>query len=74
MEIRYLPIPHLHILASSTTILDKIYEGFCFRHGKNRDVPLITIEKLRAAVDPRLPKPGMSIRVEILEQSKHSWF
>lgn len=62
--------PHIRIINddSRDISMQKIYEDFCFRNGKNRDEPFIyTIEKLRAAFDPRLPKPDiMSIRVEIL--------
>ncbi|QFZ30488.1 putative transcription-associated protein [Clavispora lusitaniae] len=62
--------PHIRIINddSRDVSMQKIYEDFCFRNGKNRDEPFIyTIEKLRAAFDPRLPKPDvMSIRVEIL--------
>lgn len=62
--------PHIRIINddSRDISMQKIYEDFCFKEGKNRDEPFIyTIEKLRAAFDPRLPKPDiMSIRVEIL--------
>lgn len=62
--------PHIRIVNddSRDISMQKIYEDFCFKNGKNRDEPFIyTIEKLRAAYDPRLPKPDiMSIRVEIL--------
>lgn len=62
--------PHIRIINddSRDISMQKVYEDFCFRNGKNRDEPFIyTIEKLRAAFDPRLPKPDiMSIRVEIL--------
>lgn len=62
--------PHIRIINddSRDISMQKIYEDFCRRNGKNRDEPFIyTIEKLRAAFDPRLPKPDiMSIRVEIL--------
>lgn len=62
--------PHIRIINddSRDVSMQKIYEDFCFKEGKNRDEPFIyTIEKLRAAFDPRLPKPDiMSIRVEIL--------
>lgn len=62
--------PHIRIINddSRDVSMQKIYEDFCFRNGKNRDEPFIyAIEKLRAAFDPRLPKPDvMSIRVEIL--------
>lgn len=62
--------PHIRIINddSRDISMQKIYEDFCFRNNKNRDEPFIyTIERLRAAFDPRLPKPDiMSIRVEIL--------
>ncbi|EGV61555.1 hypothetical protein CANTEDRAFT_131106 [Yamadazyma tenuis ATCC 10573] len=62
--------PHIRIINDDPAdiSLQKIYEDYCHRNGKNRDEPFIyTIEKLRAAFDPRLPKPEiMSIRVEIL--------
>lgn len=62
--------PHIRIINDDARdiSMQKIYEDFCFRNGKNRDEPFIyTIERLRAAFDPRLPKPDiMSIRVEIL--------
>ncbi|WPK23814.1 hypothetical protein PUMCH_001060 [Australozyma saopauloensis] len=62
--------PHIRIVNddSRDISMQKVYEDFCFKNGKNRDEPFIyTIEKLRAAYDPRLPKPDiMSIRVEIL--------
>lgn len=62
--------PHIRIINddSRDISMQKIYEDFCFRNGKDRDEPFIyTIERLRAAFDPRLPKPDiMSIRVEIL--------
>lgn len=62
--------PHIRVINddSRDISMQKIYEDFCFKNGKNRDEPFIyTIEKLRAAFDPRLPKPDiMSIRVEIL--------
>lgn len=62
--------PHIRIINddSRDISMQKVYEDFCFKEGKNRDEPFIyTIEKLRAAFDPRLPKPDiMSIRVEIL--------
>lgn len=62
--------PHIRIINddSRDVSMQKIYEDFCSKNGKNRDEPFIyTIEKLRAAFDPRLPKPDiMSIRVEIL--------
>lgn len=62
--------PHIRIINddSRDISMQKVYEDFCRRNGKNRDEPFIyTIEKLRAAFDPRLPKPDiMSIRVEIL--------
>lgn len=62
--------PHIRIINDDLRdiSMQKVYEDFCFKEGKNRDEPFIyTIEKLRAAFDPRLPKPDiMSIRVEIL--------
>ncbi|OBA21242.1 hypothetical protein METBIDRAFT_42126 [Metschnikowia bicuspidata var. bicuspidata NRRL YB-4993] len=62
--------PHIRIVNddSRDISMQKIYEDFCKKNGKDRDAPFIyTIEKLRAAFDPRLPKPEiMSIRVEIL--------
>lgn len=62
--------PHIRIVNddSRDISLQRVYEDFCFKNGKDRDEPFIyTIEKLRAAYDPRLPKPDiMSIRVEIL--------
>ncbi|KSA03288.1 uncharacterized protein AC631_00926 [Debaryomyces fabryi] len=62
--------PHIRIINddSRDITMQKIYEDFCSRNGKSRDEPFVyTIEKLRAAFDPRLPKPDiMSIRVEIL--------
>lgn len=62
--------PHIRIINDDPgdVSLQKVYEDYCRRNGKNRDEPFIyTIEKLRAAFDPRLPKPDiMSIRVEIL--------
>lgn len=62
--------PHIRIINddSRDISMQKVYEDFCLREGKNRDEPFIyTVEKLRAAFDPRLPKPDiMSIRVEIL--------
>ncbi|GEQ72657.1 hypothetical protein JCM33374_g6344 [Metschnikowia sp. JCM 33374] len=62
--------PHIRIVNddSRDISMQKIYEDFCNKNGKDRDAPFIyTIEKLRAAFDPRLPKPDiMSIRVEIL--------
>lgn len=62
--------PHIRIINddSRDISMQRVYEDFCSRNGKNRDEPFIyTIEKLRAAFDPRLPKPDiMSIRVEIL--------
>lgn len=62
--------PHIRIINddSRDITMQKVYEDFCRRNGKSRDEPFIyTVEKLRAAFDPRLPKPDiMSIRVEIL--------
>lgn len=62
--------PHIRIISDDVNdiTMQKIYEDFCRRNGKSRDEPFIyTIDKLRAAYDPRLPKPDlMSIRVEIL--------
>lgn len=62
--------PHIRIVNDDLRdiSMQKIYEDFCFKNGKSRDEPFVyTIEKLRAAYDPRLPKPDiMSIRVEIL--------
>lgn len=62
--------PHIRIINddSRDISMQKVYEDFCRKNGKNRDEPFIyTVEKLRAAFDPRLPKPDiMSIRVEIL--------
>lgn len=62
--------PHIRIVNDDTrdVTMQKIYEDFCRKNGKSRDEPFIyTIEKLRAAFDPRLPKPDiMSIKVEIL--------
>lgn len=62
--------PHIRIIQDDKRdiSMQKIYEDYCFKNGKNRDEPFIyTIEKLRAAFDPRLPKPDTaSIRVEIL--------
>lgn len=62
--------PHIRIINDDPAdiSLQRIYEDYCRFNGKNRDEPFIyTIEKLRAAFDPRLPKPEiMSIRVEIL--------
>ncbi|KAM9912802.1 hypothetical protein OXX69_002217, partial [Metschnikowia pulcherrima] len=62
--------PHIRIVNddSRDISMQKIYEDFCNKNGKDRDAPFVyTIEKLRAAFDPRLPKPDiMSIRVEIL--------
>ncbi|CUM64287.1 uncharacterized protein PRCAT00001885001 [Priceomyces carsonii] len=62
--------PHIRIINddSRDITMQRIYEDFCRQNGKSRDEPFIyTIEKLRAAFDPRLPKPDtMSIRVEVL--------
>lgn len=62
--------PHIRIITDDARdiTMQRIYEDFCSRNGKSRDEPFVyTIEKLRAAFDPRLPKPDiMSIRVEIL--------
>ncbi|CAK9440169.1 uncharacterized protein LODBEIA_P42690 [Lodderomyces beijingensis] len=62
--------PHIRIVNDdvSDISLQKIYESFCKKNGKSRDEPFIyTVDKLRAAYDPRLPKPDLpSIRVEIL--------
>ncbi|CCE81661.1 Piso0_002324 [Millerozyma farinosa CBS 7064] len=62
--------PHIRIINddSKDITMQRIYEHYCQKTGKNRDEPFVyTIEKLRAAFDPRLPKPDiMSIRVEIL--------
>ncbi|KAK6203402.1 FAT domain-containing protein, partial [Scheffersomyces amazonensis] len=62
--------PHIRIINDDPrdVTMQKVYEDYCRRNGKSRDEPFIyTIEKLRAAFDPRLPKPDiMSIRVEIL--------
>lgn len=62
--------PHIRIINddSRDISMHRVYEDFCLREGKNRDEPFVyTINKLRAAFDPRLPKPDiMSIRVEIL--------
>ena len=62
--------PHIRIVNDNVNdiSLQKIYEGFCKKNGKSRDEPFIyTVDKLRAAFDPRLPKPDLaSIRVEIL--------
>lgn len=62
--------PHIRIINDDARdiSMQRVYEDFCSKNGKNRDEPFIyTIEKLRAAFDPRLPKPDiMSIRVEIL--------
>ncbi|KAK6460742.1 hypothetical protein DFJ63DRAFT_239628 [Scheffersomyces coipomensis] len=62
--------PHIRIINDDPrdVTMQKVYEDYCRRSGKSRDEPFIyTIEKLRAAFDPRLPKPDiMSIRVEIL--------
>ncbi|RLV84171.1 Transcription-associated protein 1 [Meyerozyma sp. JA9] len=62
--------PHIRIISDDVKdiTMQKVYEDFCRRNGKSRDEPFIyTIDKLRAAYDPRLPKPDlMSIRVEIL--------
>lgn len=62
--------PHIRIISDdpSDISLQKIYEDYCRRNNKSRDEPFVyTVEKLRAAFDPRLPKPDiMSIRVEIL--------
>ena len=62
--------PHIRIISDDARdiSMQRIYEDFCRKNGKSRDEPFVyTIEKLRAAFDPRLPKPDiMSIRVEIL--------
>lgn len=62
--------PHIRIINDDARdiTMQRVYEDFCRRNGKSRDEPFIyTVEKLRAAFDPRLPKPDiMSIKVEIL--------
>ena len=62
--------PHIRIINDDTRdiTLQHVYEDFCKKNGKSRDEPFIyTVEKLRAAFDPRLPKPDiMSVKVEIL--------
>ncbi|KAG7193884.1 uncharacterized protein KQ657_005082 [Scheffersomyces spartinae] len=62
--------PHIRIINDDVKniSMQKIYEDYCRKNGKSRDEPFIyTVDKLRAAFDPRLPKPDiMSIRVEIL--------
>lgn len=62
--------PHIRIISDDVQdiTMQKVYEDFCRRQGRSRDEPFVyTIDKLRAAYDPRLPKPDlMSIRVEIL--------
>lgn len=62
--------PHIRIVNDDARdiTMQKVYEDFCRRHGKSRDEPFVyMVEKLRAAFDPRLPKPDiMSIKVEIL--------
>ncbi|ODQ81952.1 hypothetical protein BABINDRAFT_160169 [Babjeviella inositovora NRRL Y-12698] len=62
--------PHIRILTDNAhdVSMHAVYEQFCRARGQNRDEPFVyTVQKLRAAYDPRLPKPDvMSIRVEIL--------
>ncbi|KAI0464209.1 hypothetical protein LJB42_001813 [Komagataella kurtzmanii] len=62
--------PHIRILNDDKryTTLMGIYEEFCRRKGQSRDEPFAyTIQKLRAAFDPRLPKPDIvSVRAEVL--------
>lgn len=62
--------PHIRILVDDSryTSMLSIYEQYCNNKGQNRDEPLAyNIQKLRAAFDPRLPKPDLSsIKSEIL--------
>ena len=63
-------LPHIRIVNDDARdiSMQRVYEHFCKKTGRLRDAPFVyTIEKLRAAYDPRLPKPDiMSVRVEIL--------
>ncbi|ODV96782.1 hypothetical protein PACTADRAFT_39977 [Pachysolen tannophilus NRRL Y-2460] len=62
--------PHIRIMTDDKRYVNmlSIYEEYCRQNNQSRDEPLAyTIQKLRAAFDPRLPKPDLiSIRTEIL--------
>lgn len=61
---------HIRIVQddSKYVSMHAIYEEHCRRVGRSRDEPLeYTAKKLKAAYDPKLPKPDMaSIKMEIL--------
>lgn len=62
--------PHIRIIQDDTQYVSMlaIYEDYCRRVGRSRDEPLdYSTKKLRAAYDPKLPKPDFaSIKMEIL--------
>lgn len=62
--------PHIRIVQDNPKYVSMhaIYEDYCRRVGRSRDEPLeYSAKKLKAAYDPKLPKPDMaSIKMEIL--------
>lgn len=62
--------PHIRIVQDDPKYVSMhaIYEDYCRRVGRSRDEPLeYSAKKLKAAYDPKLPKPDMaSIKMEIL--------
>lgn len=69
--------PHIRILNDDphNVLMLQVYEQWCREKGVDRDAPFdYTVEHLRAAYDPRLPKPDVAaVRIEILTalQSQH---
>ncbi|CDK24856.1 unnamed protein product [Kuraishia capsulata CBS 1993] len=62
--------PHIRIMTDDSRYINMlaVYEDYCCRKNQNKDEPFAyTIQKLRAAFDPRLPKPDLtSVKTEIL--------
>ncbi|GMM30245.1 histone acetyltransferase [Martiniozyma asiatica (nom. inval.)] len=62
--------PHVRMVSDDEKYINmySIYENICKVQGKNKDEPLaFTIEKIRSAYDPRLPKPDiLNVKTEIL--------
>lgn len=68
--------PHIRIVQDDTRYvsMQAIYEKHCKNIGQSRDEPLdFAVQKLRAAFDPKLPKPDIaSVKMEILNSIQAS--
>lgn len=68
--------PHIRIVQDDPRYvsMQHIYEDFCRNKGQSRDEPLnYSTKKLRAAFDPKLPKPDIAaIKMEILSSIQAS--